>query len=178
MKNTVLLVVDVQMQIVLEHPYEENRVIQNVKQLITTCRRKGIEVVYVRHNDGPGSELEVNTDGWQIYPEIAPEEERVFDKQYNSAFRHTGLKDYLEGRGISTIILVGMQTEYCIDATCKAAFEHGFDIIIPEYTNTTFDNKYMNAKTLYEFYHYQIWNNRFARVLPMDEVERMLLADA
>jgi nicotinamidase-related amidase len=67
-----------------------------------------------------------------------------------------------------------MQTEYCIDATCKAAFEHGFSIIIPEQTNTTFDNQYMNAKTLYEFYHYQIWQNRFARVLPMEEVEQLI----
>lgn len=177
MQDTVLLVVDVQTWLVQQHPYNEPSVIGNIQQLITCCRKKGIEVVYVRHDDGPGSELERNTDGWQIYHEIAPQGEQVFDKEYNSAFRHTGLKEYLEGRSIKNIILVGMQTEYCIDATLKAAFEYGFSIIIPEQTNTSFNNKYMDAKTLYEFYHYQIWNKRFARVLPMEKVEQMLLED-
>ncbi len=174
MKDTILLVVDVQTQLILWHPYNESNVIRNIERLIGCCREKGIEVVYVRHDDGPGSKLECGTDGWQIFHEIAPQGEHVFDKEYNSAFLHTGLKQYLDSRNINNIILVGMQTEYCIDATCKAAFEHGFSIIIPEQTNTTFDNQYMNAKTLYEFYHYQIWQNRFARVLPMEEVEQLI----
>ncbi len=177
MKDTVLLVVDVQTWLVGEHPYNEAKVIQNIQRLIACCRKKGIEVVYIRHDDGPGSVLERNADGWQIYHEIAPRGERVFDKEYNSAFRYTGLKEYLDGRNVKSLILVGMQTEYCIDAACKTAFEYGYSIIIPEQTNTTFDNEYMDAKTLYEFFHYQIWNKRFAEVLPMEKVEQMIAED-
>ena len=174
MKNIVLLVVDVQTSLINEHPYNEKQVINNIKNLITSCRNCGVEVIYVRHNDGIGSDLEPNTEGWQIYHEIAPQSEKVFDKQYNGAFLHTGLKEYLDSKNIRNIILVGLQTEYCIDTTCKVAFEFGYSVIIPEETNTTFDNKYLKAKELYEFYNYKIWNNRFARVMANKEIEKIV----
>ena len=68
-----------------------------------------------------------------------------FDKQVNSAFRGTGLLEYLREKNESTIVIVGLQTEYCIDATLKAGFEHGFRMIVPANTNSTFDNRYMTA---------------------------------
>ena len=170
MKDTVLLVVDVQTAMVKQNPYQIERVVSNIKRLIAFCRDQGIEVIYVRHDDGPGSDLERNTEGWQIYSEISPQGEKIFDKQHNSAFLHTGLKEYLDERNIRNIILVGLQTEYCIDATCKAAFEYGYNVIIPEETNTTFSKKYLSAKELYEFYNFEIWNNRFAKVVPINDL--------
>ena len=110
-----------------KRPYNDEQVILNIKHLISYCRNKCIEVIYVRHDDGAGSELERNTDGWQIYSEIAPQiDDMIFDKKYNSAFLHTGLKEYLDSKKTRNIILVGLQTEYCIDATCKAAFEYDY----------------------------------------------------
>ena len=53
------------------------------------------------------------------------EGERIFEKCYNSAFKDTGLEEYLKEKKITDIILGGLQTEYCIDATCKSAFERG-----------------------------------------------------
>ncbi|MDF2484138.1 MAG: nicotinamidase-like amidase [Herbinix sp.] len=171
MEKAVLLVVDVQNCIVDENLYNEKRVISNIQSLLSEARASGLEVIYVRHNDGEGSDMEYGSDGWQIYAAIAPMEgERIFDKQYNSAFLKTGLEEYLKELKAKTIILVGLQTEYCIDATCKAAFEHGFQLIIPEETNSTFDNEYLSGERLYHYYNYKIWNNRFAKVLPTPEV--------
>ncbi len=175
MNNVVLLVVDVQTALVQSHPYNEQAVIRNIKRLIADCRAKGIEVIYIRHDGGVGDELERGTGTWQVYSEIAPEkEDKIFEKEYNSAFLHTGLKDYLDSKKIKNIILVGMQTEYCIDATCKAALEHGYQVIIPEETNTTFGNEYLTGEQLYNYYNFKIWNNRFARVLPIQELELKL----
>lgn len=175
MSNSVLLVVDVQTALIEEHPYNEQKVIDNIKNLISVARDNEKEVIYVRHDDGKGQELEYGTDGWQIYYEIKPyDNERVFEKQYNSAFLKTGLKDYLDSKQINTIMLVGLQTEYCIDTTCKAAFEHGYKIIVPEEANTTFDNEYLTGEELYKFYNYKIWNNRFAKVLSLDEAIKVL----
>lgn len=171
MSNCVLLVVDVQNALIKENPYNEHKVIDNVKRLIAAARENGKEVVYVRHDDGKGTELEAGTEGWQIYNEVEPEShDKIIEKQYNSAFVKTGLKDYLYSKEVDTIILVGLQTEYCIDATCKSAFDNGYEIIIPEETNTTFDNEFLSGKKLFEFYNYKIWNNRFARVLKLEEV--------
>ncbi len=178
MKDTVLLVVDVQTALILEHPYNEKNVIGNIKHLISAARRSNTEVVYVRHDDGNGEDLERNSSGWQIYHEIAPENnEKIFDKQYNSAFLKTGLNEYLVNKGIKNIILVGLQTEYCIDTTCKSAFEHGFKLIIPYETNTTFDNEFLSGEKLYEYYNYKIWNKRFARLAAVEDLEKELFGE-
>lgn len=175
MSNIVLLVVDVQNALINAHPYNEQRVIENIKKLILTSRDNKKEVLFVRHDGGKGTELENRTYGWQIYDKISPNSnELIFEKKYNSAFHRTDLKEYLDSKNIDTIILVGLQTEYCIDATCKSAFDYDYKIIIPEETNTTFDNDYLTGEKLYEFYNYKIWNNRFADVIPVEEVIRIL----
>jgi nicotinamidase-related amidase len=175
MSKSVLMVVDVQTALVKEHPYNEQKVIDNIKELISIARDNKKEVLYVRHDDGKGGELEYGTDGWQIYADVAPNNsELIFEKQYNSAFHKTGLRGYLESKEIDIIILVGLQTEYCIDATCKSAFDYGYKVIIPEETNTTFDNEYLSGNKLYEFYNYKIWNKRFANVIPVEDVIKIL----
>lgn len=175
MINTVLLVVDVQTALVEEHPYNETTVVANIKNIISTCRVQGIEVIYVRHDGGVGDELERNTVGWSIYEDISPmDNEKVFDKQYNSAFRDTGLKEYLETKDIHNIILVGMQTEYCIDATCKVAFEYGYNVMIPEDTTTTYDTPVLSGKALSDYYTHYIWNNRYAKVLSIEQLNEYL----
>jgi nicotinamidase-related amidase len=175
MSNIVLMVVDVHNALLKDHPYNEQKVIENIKKLISTARDNKKEVIYVRHDDGKGTGLEKGTDGWQIYNDIAPNDnEFIVEKQYNSAFHKTGLREYLESKQIDTIILVGLQTEYCIDATLKSAFDYGYKIIIPKETNTTFDNEYLSGEKLYEFYNYKIWNKRFASVFSMDDVIKNL----
>lgn len=176
MSNIVLMVVDMQNALIKKHPYNEQKVIENVNKLILTARGNKKDVLYVRHNDGKGTELEQGTDGWQIYDDIAPNSsEVVVEKEYNSAFHKTGLKEHLESKEIDTIILVGLQTEYCIDATLKSAFDYGYKIIIPKETNTTLDNEYLSGEKLFEFYNYKIWNKRFANVLSMEDVIKVLL---
>lgn len=173
MDHTVLLVVDVQRGLMEEGPYRGKDVLQGIQSLISACRKSGVEVVYVCHDGGAGSGLEPGTDGFEICAEIAPQgREKVFVKRYNSAFLKTGLKEYLDRKGIREIILVGMQTEYCIDSTCKAAFELGYRVLIPEGTITTFDNGPLSAAQLCDFYSSRIWNKRFASVLPLSDLLR------
>ena len=175
MSNIVLLVVDVQNALIKKHPYNVQKVIENIKKLILTARGNNKEVIYVRHDDGQGTEFEKGTDGWQVYNEVAPNSgEYIVEKQYNSAFHKTGLREYLKNKGTDTIILVGLQVEYCMDATLKSAFDYEYEIIIPEETNSTFDNQYLSGEKLYEFYNYKVWNKRFAKVLSMEEVIKIL----
>lgn len=49
-------------------------------------------------------------------------------------------------------MIVGLQTDFCIDATIKGGFEHGYEMIVPEYTNSTFDNAYMKKEDSYQYY--------------------------
>lgn len=175
LRNIILMVVDVQNALIKEHPYNKERVIENIKKLILAARSYNKEVVYVRHNDNSDPDFTKGSEGWQIYKEVQPEDnEKIFEKQYNSAFHKTELRAYLKEKDIDTIILVGLQTEYCIDATCKSAFDYGYEVIIPEETNTTFNNDYLTGDKLYEFYNKDIWDNRFAKVWTLDEVVNVM----
>ncbi|GGH27338.1 cysteine hydrolase family protein [Paenibacillus segetis] len=175
MKNTALLVVDVQNALVWAQPFEIETIINNIKRLIEVSRENNVEVIYIQHSDPIGDELEPNSEGWKIYDEISPNpNETVINKNYNSAFRGTNLHEYLDSKDIDQLIITGMQTEYCIDTTCKVAFEYGFKLVIPEKSNTTFDNGSFSAKGLYEYYNFNIFNHRFGIVEKIeDTIERI-----
>ena len=61
-----------------------------------------------------------------------------------------------------------------IDASVKSAFERGYRVIIPEGTNSTFDNDYMDSATTYRYYNEMMWPKRFADCISLDEAIRML----
>lgn len=168
----VLLVVDTQRLITNKGLYEFELFKENVKRLISAAREGGREVIYVRHED---EEMARGTEGFEIYDEFAPvKDERIFDKRANSAFKDTGLSEYLREKGETEIMVVGLQTDYCIDATVKCGFEHGFKIIVPEYANSTFDNEFMSAEKTYRYYNDFMWNGRYAKCVCMKEAQEML----
>jgi maleamate amidohydrolase len=60
-------------------------------------------------------------------PELAPQAgDRVFTKQYPSAFFGTGLAEVLHGEGIDTLIITGYSTSGCVRASALDAMQHGF----------------------------------------------------
>lgn len=69
-----------------------------------------------------------------------------------------------------------MQTEYCIDATCKVAFEYGYKLIIPEKTNTTFNNGNITAEDLYNYYNFRMFKDRFANVETVENTIKRITA--
>ena len=71
-------------------------------------------------------------------------------------------------------MIVGLQTNFCIDATVKSAFERGYKVIVPEGTNSTFDNEYMDKKTTYDYYNKMMWPQRYADCVSMEEAISIL----
>ncbi|MBR2916958.1 MAG: cysteine hydrolase [Oscillospiraceae bacterium] len=172
----VLLVVDTQKAITNEKLYEFDLFKKRVNELINKARSNGIEVIFVRHDDGIGCELSKGNEGFEIYEDFKPENnELIFDKTVNSSFKNTGLLEYLKEKNEDTVIVVGLQTDYCIDATIKAGFEHGFKMIVPENTNSTFDNQYMTAEETYKYYNEFIWNKRYAECVSFEKTIEMVV---
>ncbi len=166
----VLLVVDAQKAITNNDLYQFELFEKSVKELIHRARQNGIEVIYVRHDDGIGCELTKGNEGFEIYEGFMPDDnEMIFDKSVNSSFKGTGLLEYLRKKKENTIIIVGLQTDYCIDATVKVGFEHGFKMIVPANTNSTFDNQFMTAEQTYWYYNEFMWNKRYAECISFEE---------
>ena len=175
MKNIALIILDTQTALIEEHPEQEKELLENQKRLLSACRKTGVPVLYVQHDGDAGDSLERGTPGWQICGEVAPREgDYRIDKHYNSMFRNTSLKQTLDDLGIKTIILCGLQTEYCFDVSVKVAFEYGYTVLIPRETVSTFDNSFSSAATLTAYYQDKIWNGRYATVLPTQQVLEMM----
>ena len=171
----VLLVVDTQKLITNSNLYNFEVFEASVKKLIAAARGNNVEVIYVRHDDGAGAELTKGTPGFEIYDGFSPQPgEKIFDKTVNSSFKGTGLLEYLKEKNEHTVVVVGLQTDYCIDATIKCGFEHGFEMIVPEYANTTFDNAFMTGEESYKYHNEFMWKGRYAKCISVEETIDMM----
>lgn len=159
--KTAFIIIDVQ-NILVETGFETEKLLEKIAYLQEQARKQQIEIIYMQHIETP--EAFISKD-WQLSPQLKRlANEKVFQKKYNSIFKETGLKEYLDKQGIEKLILCGMQTEYCVDTSVKVAFEYGYQLVIPEGAVTTFDGDDIPAETLNEFYE-NIWEERFADVL-------------
>lgn len=82
--------------------------------------------------------------------------------------------NYLKKKAEKQIMLVGLQTDFCMDATVKSGFEHGFEMFVPEYTNSTIDNDYMSGEIGYKLYNEFMWPNRYAKCISMEMAVELL----
>ena len=171
----ILLVVDMQKGVADEELYDYESFMEKTAGLIETARKNNVEVVYVRHDAGEDSGMTVGDEAFEIVDEVAPKEgEKVFVKTINSCFGNPDLRTYMEQQEDKRLMIIGLQTNWCIDATVKSAFERGYEVIIPEGTNSTFDNDYMDGETTVRYYNEEIWPDSFADVIPYEEAVEML----
>ena len=170
-----LIVIDVQKGITDERLYDFDGFIENVTSIIDAARKNNVEVIYVQHDDGPGTGFSFGDKDFEIADQVAPKEnEKIFIKTINSCFGNNDLANYLRESREKDLMIVGLQTNFCIDASVKSAFERGYKVIIPKGTNSTFDNDYMDRETTYKYYNDMMWPERFASCISVDDAIKMM----
>lgn len=92
--------------------------------IIDAARKNSVEVIYVQHDDGPGTGFSIGDIDFEIADQVAPEAgEKIFVKEINSCFGNKELATYLDKQKDKVLMIVGLQTNFCIDASVKSAFE-------------------------------------------------------
>ena len=171
----ILLVIDIQKGITDERLYAFDSFVANTVRLIQTARENQVEVIYFQHDDGPGSGFSAGDRDYEIADQVAPlEGEKIFTKKINSCFGNREFTAYLEKTEEKTIMIIGLQTNFCIDATVKSAFERGYKVIVPSGANSTFDNDYMDGETTWRYYNEMMWPKRFAECISTEEAVSLL----
>jgi nicotinamidase-related amidase len=84
-------------------------------------------IVHVRNNGYPGDPDEFEAPGWQLVFEPLPHEP-VIDKRKNNAFAGTVLGDIVPPD--AELVVIGMQSDFCIRATCSAALGRGNEVLM------------------------------------------------
>lgn len=127
-------------------------IIAGIQRLIDRCRTTGRPVIFTRHintsaNAGqmqnwwhdlidPGNPLAAISDHLAVDP--SP----VIDKSQYDAFYQTGLHDLLRDHGIDTIIITGVMTHLCCEATARSAFVNNYRVIFPADGSATYNQDF------------------------------------
>ena len=102
-------------------------------RLLTAFRHAGWPVFHIQHESvRPGSTFFLpNTPGIEINHVVEPlADEAIITKHYPNSFRETNLLDHLKSANITQLLLCGMMTSMCVDATVRAAFDLGFECTV------------------------------------------------
>lgn len=105
----------------------------NAAKVIQAARAKGDLVIHVRHEslDPQAPFFTPGTKGVEICAIVQPQDgEPVILKNHPNAFRDTELKQRLDAKGVKGVVIVGAMSHMCIDATSRAAVDHGYTTTI------------------------------------------------
>ncbi|MGQ5524025.1 cysteine hydrolase family protein [Chitinimonas sp. PSY-7] len=172
-KRSALLIVDMQVGLFngQDRPYEGQRVLDNINQLIRQARNAGVPIFAARHTGPQGSPIAPESPLSQLLSELEVDDvvDTVFDKTKPSCFLGTGLADRLASAGISEIVICGMKTQYCIDTTCRIAAELGFQPVLVADAHTCMDTQVLSAKAIID-HHNMTLNGPFVTLLNTSDV--------
>ncbi len=132
--------------------------------ILKMFRAQNLPVIHIQHAGGV-----------PIHKNVAPiAGEKVITKKEANGFNGTDLLNYLVTRKIKRLVICGMQTQMCVEATTRAAYDLGFKCIVVEDACATRNLKY-GRRTIFaidvQACAYSIMNKYYASVLPADELE-------
>jgi len=146
-KATALIVIDLQRGIVARDvaPHASRDVVARSARLAEAARHAGGRVVLVRvaYAADEGDRLRLPADAamppgpmppdWaDLVPEIGREGDLVITKHQWGAFYGTELDLQLRRRGITTLLMCGISTNFGVESTARDGWERGYRIVFVE----------------------------------------------
>lgn len=102
-------------------------------RLLAAFRKRSWPVIHIQHiSIQPGATFFLpESHGVAIHSSVSPlATEPVITKHSPNSFRGTGLQEHLRILGIDTLLVCGMMSHMCVDATVRAAFDLGYSCIV------------------------------------------------
>ena len=183
--KTGLLVIDIQNDYFpggkypLVNPEEATR---KAYLLLQCFREHGGHHVHMQHISlKPDAAFFIKGDsGSDIHDLVAHfEGEPIIYKHYPNSFRETKLLDLLKEWGVERVIITGMMTHMCVDATARAAADFGFQVIIAEDACATRDLTYGDTTIPADLVHKSFLAalKSYGKVMKSDEIIALLAAE-
>ena len=136
--NTALLVIDVQ-QGLFEEPipvYQADEVLKNINALVDRAHAAGVPVFWVQHSTK--TDLIEETHDWRLHLALRPlTTDHFIRKHHGNAFQDTPLSGELDALKIDRVVVVGLVTDGCVQATCKGAYALSYDVTLVEDAHST-----------------------------------------
>jgi nicotinamidase-related amidase len=145
--STALLVIDLQGALSQQtYPRTTDDVVASAIALIAAARESEIKVIHVRAGNEPDgldwiyAETEDDRprrvwgrDDMRIDERVAPrDDDLVITKRQWGSFYGSGLELQLRRRGLDTLILCGIATNFAVESTARDGWERGFRLLFAE----------------------------------------------
>ena len=108
---------------------------QRAARLLAFFREAHLPRVHIQHiSTRPTATFFLpNTEGVRTHANVQPlEGETVYEKHVPNSFRETPLLAHLRREQIERVVIAGMMTHMCVDATVRAAFDFGYQCLVAE----------------------------------------------
>ncbi|MRT94593.1 cysteine hydrolase family protein [Ancylomarina sp. 16SWW S1-10-2] len=114
---------------------------EKAAQILSKWRSLNLPVYHIIHSSqDPKSLLHQSHAGFEICDQVKPiDGEPVIIKNVNSGFIGTNLKEQLDNKGITHLVIIGLTTNHCISTTTRMAGNYGYETIVIEDATATFD---------------------------------------
>lgn len=154
-----------------------NKALKNIKMVLNRFRTANLPVIHIQHiNTRPGATFFIpDTDGVKIHSELTPiREENVVIKHFPNSFYQTNLRDILQAKGITDIVVCGSMTHMCIDTTVRAAKDYDIAVTLLydacATKNLTFMGNTLEADKVHNSYMAGL-NGMFAHVILTNQLQ-------
>ncbi len=102
-------------------------------RLLDLFRRTGQVIIHIQHiSTRPGAKFFLpGSPGAEMHACVQPlADETLIQKHYPNSFRDTPLLVYLQTVQATRLVIAGMMTHMCVEATTRAAFDLGFECLV------------------------------------------------
>jgi nicotinamidase-related amidase len=183
--NTALIIIDVQKDYFpggkypLVNPLEAA---QKAYMLLQCFREHSGHHVHIQHiSKKPDAKFFISGDrGTDIHDSVAHfEGEPIVYKHEPNAFLNTNLLELLKSWEIERVVICGMMTHMCVDATARAASDFGFQVIVAEDACATRDLSYGDTTIPADHVHkaFLAALKSYGKVMKSEEILALLAAE-
>ncbi len=130
------------------HDRIQNHIIPNIQDLLKEFRENERMIVFTKirsHSFDSGHEdkdLDSNDDEGVILKDIMPQkDEMVITKDDPDIFQGTDLDSLLREKGIDTLLMAGVLTNECVEASVLRAVENDYRVILVEDSTAAFSEE-------------------------------------
>lgn len=151
--SSALLVIDMQNFFIEESSHafipSAGSIVPNINKLTGLYAELGLPVIFTRYAVAEADDVRTMERWWDdilmdgdplsdLHSSISvPEQSRTVRKSTYDAFHGTGVKSFLEKRGVGTVVVTGVMTNLCCETSARSAFVNNFNVYFVIDANAT-----------------------------------------
>ena len=174
--TTAVLVIDVQQALCTgtDAVFDVNGVIKRINSVTAKARAIGAPVVFIQHEEAD-EPFKFGSGGWQLAAGVEARQGDVrIRKTTPDSFNRTDLQALLQARGVTDLVICGLQSDFCVDTTVRRALSLGYQVALVSDAHSTVDNGILPAAKIIAHHNTTLGNitsfGPRARLIPAEEI--------